>query len=300
MTREVSRRVLLSAVPGVLLAGCSGSPEPLRLAAGEDGGFYAEFGRLLAAALTDAGQPASPVGTGGSVDNVARVQAGPEQVGLALADVAETPAAAGLRALGRVYENYLQLVVRADEPAADLAGLAGRRVSTGAPGSGAALTSTRLLDLAGVGVERVTLPLRQAVAALAARDVDAVLFSGGVPTPALAQSTLPVRLLPLDGLVGGLRDRWGEVYRAVRVPAGAYGATGARTGTVGVSNLLLARGDLAEDVVARVVEVLVERAGDLVPSTALGTQYLDQASLVAVGSVPLHPAAAATYRRLHG
>ncbi|MFB9377731.1 TAXI family TRAP transporter solute-binding subunit [Kineococcus gynurae] len=281
------------------VAGCGTRAEPLRLAAGEPGGFYAEFGRLLASALRSAGRPTEELSTGGSVDNVSRVRAGTAQVGLALADVAAAPEATGLLALGRVYQNYLQLVVRAGDRATRLADLTGRPVSVGNVGSGAALTAARLLDLTGVRVERVSLPLRDAVAALVGGQVDGVLFSGGVPTPALTEVGAGLRLLDLGEEAVALRERWGEVYRTVRVPVGAYGTEG-RLSTVGVSNLLLARADLPDATAAQVVDVLLDDAGDLVPSTALGTQFLDQPSLVAVGSATLHPGAAAAYRRRHG
>lgn len=48
------------------------------------------------------------------------------------------------------------------------------------------------------------------------------------------------------------------------------------------------------------MRLLVGRAAELVPEQALGTQYLDVRSLIDTGKVPLHPGAAAEYRRLHG
>jgi hypothetical protein len=44
----------------------------------------------------------------------------------------------------------------------------------------------------------------------------------------------------------------------------------------------------------------VAAAPALVPEPALGTQYLDQRSLIGTGDVPLHPGAVAAYRDLHG
>jgi uncharacterized protein len=37
-----------------------------------------------------------------------------------------------------------------------------------------------------------------------------------------------------------------------------------------------------------------------VPPQALGTQYLDQRSLIATAPLPMHPGAAAAYRDLRG
>lgn len=295
-------------------AGCSRSAGPaLRIATGEPGGFYAEFGALLVDALERAGQPAVAVTTGGSADNLVRVSSGDAGVGLALADSVDAAAgssegsesadgqrgAAPLVALGRVYENYLQLVVLDTSPARSLADLAGRRVSLGGSGSGASLTSARLLAATGVVVDPLNLPLVEAVAALDAGGVDAVLWSGGVPTPAVAPLRGRIRLLPLADGLAALRRGHGDVYRAATVRAGAYGDQGP-VATVGVANLLVARPALSDGAAARVAEVLVLDRDRLVPSAALGAQYLDPQSVVEVGPVELHPGAVAAYRRLHG
>jgi uncharacterized protein len=307
----LSRRALLRGLLAApLVAGCgSGTADPLVLAAGEPGGFYVEFGELLAAALPAAGVPVTVVGTGGRVQNVEQLRDGAAALGLALTDIAlaarngQEPfdAPVPLQAIGRVYENYMQLVVRAEDPAASTADLAGRPVSLGAVGSGAAVFGDRLLAAAGIAAAETRRPLRDAVAALEAESTDALLWSGGVPTPALAElaARRPVRLLPLAEHLPQLRARHGTVYGPVTVPAGAYGPAGP-VPTVGVANLLVCSPDLPADTAAAVARTLVAAAPALVPESALGTQYLDQRSLIGTGDVPLHPGAAAAYRDLHG
>jgi hypothetical protein len=308
---SLSRRTLLHLAPAALLAAaCGTGPGPaVTVAAGERGGFYVEFAELLVRQLQVRGVPAVVEETGGSVANVARLRAHPVAVGLVLTDVAgaarrgEPPFAdpADLRALGRVYENYMQLVVRAEERVEDVADLAGRRVSLGAPGSGAAEFGDRLLAAAGVAAVLARRPLRDAVVALETGATDALLWSGGVPTPALAElaARRPVRLVPLDRHLPVLRARHGTAYGPVEVPAGAYGAAAA-VPTVGVANLLVALPALPDRVAGDVVRTLVDAAPALVPSAAMGTQYLDQRSLIGTGDVPLHPGAARAYRELHG
>jgi TRAP transporter TAXI family solute receptor len=307
----LSRRALLRGLLAApLVAGCgSGTADPLVLAAGEPGGFYVEFGELLAAALRAAGVPVTVVGTGGSVQNIEQLRDGTAALGLTLTDIAlaarngEEPfdAPVPLQAIGRVYENYMQLVVRAEDPAASTADLAGRPVSLGAVGSGAAVFGDRLLAAAGIAAEETRRPLRDAVAALEAGSTDALLWSGGVPTPALAElaARRPVRLLPLAEHLPQLRARHGTVYGPVTVPADAYGPAGP-VPTVGVANLLVCSPGLPADTAAAVARTLVAAAPALVPDSALGTQYLDQRSLIGTGDVPLHPGAAAAYRDLHG
>ncbi|WP_245671488.1 TAXI family TRAP transporter solute-binding subunit [Nocardia amamiensis] len=209
---------------------------------------------------------------------------------------------ATLAALGRVYENYLQLVVRSDSPIGSVADLRGSRVSLGAEGSGAALTGARILRVAGLepaaDVAISHRPLVEAVAALTGGEADALLWAGGVPTTLLAVPSR-MRLVDMGELAAPMRERFGPVYDRVVIPADAYPG-GAAVHTIGVANLLLAATTMPDEVAAAIVELLVWHADALVPTVAAGTQFLDGRSLISTGSIQLHPGAAAVYRRWHG
>jgi uncharacterized protein len=297
------RHVLVAAAVGALAACSSPQTEPISIAAGEQGGFYLEFAQLLATALRGRGIDARADVTKGSVENLKRLATDQATLGLSLADAALTAYSTGtdLRALGRVYENYMQLVVRAEDPITNLADLTGRPVSLGAPGSGAAQFGERLFATSGIQVQAGLRPLAAAVVALEQNDTDALLWSGGVPTPALAAlaGRRPIRLIPLDDELSRLRAGLGGVYGRVSIPAGIYGAPMA-TATVGVANLLVCRPSLPDDLATQIVRTLVTAASRLVPASALGAQFLDQRSLIDTGQIPLHPGAAAAYRELHG
>lgn len=310
------RSLLLAGIFGV--AGCSsagyrGPDRDITIAAGERGGLYLAFAELLAAELTRAapGLRARAIETEGSVANAGLLDSGQAQLGLMLADSAQAAAAGQapfgtrqpLTAIGRVYENYLQLVVRADGPVHALGDLAGRAISLGAAGSGAALVGDRMLAIAGLDpAPRIEhRQLNQAVAGLERGELDALLWSGGVPTPLLAEldARVSIRLLALDGALGSLRAGHGPVYDLVQVPPGAY--RGVRElPTIGVANLLVCRQDLPDDVADAITAVLVDRSDRLVPQQAVGAQFLDIRALIGTAGIPLHPGAATAYRRLHG
>ncbi|MEV5912429.1 TAXI family TRAP transporter solute-binding subunit [Streptomyces chartreusis] len=330
MTVQARRTVLRAAVgvacTGLLAAAGTadarhtdrGPEGRLRIATGESGNLYAAFGRLLADQVRAAYPRLSceVIHSEASVDNIRMLQAHRADVALSLADIAwaayDGAAPFGrpvpLRAIGRVYENYLQLAVRADAPIRTVADLAGHTVSLGAPASGGAVLGDRLLRAAGltpgtdVPVRRLLLP--QAVRAMRDGAIDALLVSGGLPLPALSGlgALRGIRLLPLASLLPRLRagtEPSGPGLEAVTVPAGAYRGTPEVT-TIGVANLLLCRPDLPSPVAAALTDVLVRRATHLVPASALGTQFLDARSLISTGSVPLHPGAVVAYRELHG
>ncbi|MFC0546098.1 TAXI family TRAP transporter solute-binding subunit [Kutzneria chonburiensis] len=309
----MKRRAFLAALAGALAAGCTatGPTRSLTIAAGEPQGFYLAFGRLLAAQINSA-EPwlqCTAVETTASLANIDLLRTGKADLALVLADAARAADSAqppfttsvDLRALGRVYENYLQLVVLNDSPYTKLSDLDGHSISLGATGSGASLTGDRIIAAAGISPRVQHLPLADAVSALSARAIDALLWSGGVPTPALAtlDSAVGIRLLPLDGVLPALRSRHGLLYEQLPVPSGGYRYVH-QVPTIGVANLLVSLPTLPDNVAAAIVDVLIDRAGQLVPQEAIGTQFLDIQTLIGTADLPLHPGAAAAYRRHHG
>ncbi len=305
MSAPISRRrmLALAALASMGAFGCGTNDRAtVRLASGEDGGFYYAFARLLAtsAANNTDDLRIDTVETAGSQQNLRMVADGDVDTALALADSA-SDFGGRVMALGRVYENYLQLTVRTDGPIVEVADLRGRRVNLGAAGSGAALTGQRLLATAGldpVDVQVEHRPLRDAAQALTDGTIDALLWAGGVPTAALTVPD-PMRLIDLGALVTPMRERYGPVYDQVAIPADAYPGSPA-VHTIGVANLLLAAATLPDETAAAIVELLVRRADSLVPAEAAGTQFLDSRFLIGTGTVPLHPGAAEVYRRWHG
>ncbi|MFG3004068.1 TAXI family TRAP transporter solute-binding subunit [Streptomyces calvus] len=328
--RGVGRRTVLRAAVGVgavaglggVLAGDASRQDPgpsgeLRLATGEPTAFYAAFGRLFAAEIERA-HPRLTCRvrtTAGSIANIELLRDGHADLALVLTDTARAAQGTGLfprpvplRALGRLYETYLQFAVRADSPVRTVADLAGRKVSLGAVGSGAALLGERLLNAAGLtpGTDVPVRHLRLADAAAAVRDgsVEGLLVAGGVPLPTLTDlDTDPgLRFLPLAGLLprlGGRDGLAGSGLEEVPFPQGAYRGAGG-VSTIGVSNLLVCRPGLPSAVVEALTRLLVLRATALVPENAVGAQFLDVRSLIGTGSVPLHSGAVSAYRALHG
>ncbi|MFF3089601.1 TAXI family TRAP transporter solute-binding subunit [Streptomyces nojiriensis] len=330
---EVTRRRVMGLGLGVLAgasAGCSGDSGPvrrLRLATGPEGGPYNAFGQALARAVAASGRRIEivPVSTSASVDNLRKLDDGSVELALAMADVAEDavlgrepfPRATAATALARVYVNYTHLLVPADGPVRSVRDLAGRPVAAGAAGSGVQVVAERVLRAAGLSgaspsasataapataapADERQLGLAASVSALREGSVDALFWSGGVPTPALADLAreLPLRFLPLDAHVGALRERHGPVYTTVTLPAGVYGLT-EPVGTIGVGNYLLARADVPHGAARDLLQVVFERWRDLLREVTAGAR-LEPRFAISTGEVPLHPGAAAHYRAVYG
>jgi len=329
-SRAVSRRTAMRAGVGVAAAVALGgaldgdvsrrSVGPsgvLRLATGEPTAFYAAFGHLLATEIEAAypGLSCRIRTTAGSVTNLELLRDGRVDLALVLTDTAREaqgtalfPRPVPLRAIGRLYETYLQFAVRADSTVRTVSGLAGHTVSLGAPGSGAEVLGERLLRAAGLrpGTDVPVRHLRLAAAADAVRagTVEGLLVAGGVPLPTLTDldEDPGLRFLPLTDLLprrGSGDGLAASGLEEVTFPESAYRAAGG-VATVGVSNLLVCRPDLDTGVAEAVTRLLVQRAGALVPGSAVGAQFLDVRSLIGTGSIALHPGAVTAYRALHG
>lgn len=308
MTAVSRRAALLGLAAGLALplAACANpsSGARVRMACGEPGGLYLQFGELLRDVLERRGIALDVLASNGSADNLALLRRGDADLALALADSAEQQGA-GLTAIGQVYQNYLQCVVRADGGArriTDLADLAGRRVSIGAPGSGSSLTTRRVLRAAGLldGPEPPELgqhPLEDALRALETGRIDAFFWSGGIPTPKIAElgARTPLALVDLAPALARLSSADPGQYLPARVPAGVYGIPDP-TSTIGIPNLLLARPELTDATAQGIVDALIDDAPSLVPAGSVGVQFLTGASLIDTGTLPLHPAAKRRYR----
>ena len=325
--RTALKAGLAAGLTGLLLptvTACTPEDRPgtVSVAGGEPGGFYLEFSTLLAESLQRHGVADNAVAleTGGSLDNLEYLLAGKATFAVALADAAAQQAAAKntpnveFSALGKVYENYVHCVVRKNSGIRDFTELAGRTVAVGEPGSGTSLTTPRLIEAAGfsstatvpaVPTEKtitvMNLGLNDGLAALRGGSVDALFWSGGVPTAAIAATNKEVGLglLDLSALIPSTRRRYGPYYDRVLIPEGGYEGIPA-VWTVGVANLLLCRNDLDDSTVKRTVELLVGHAEELIPRSSMGVQFLSPESLIHTAGLPLHPAAAAAYRALHG
>jgi TRAP transporter TAXI family solute receptor len=293
----------------------------LTVAGGEPGGFYLEFSTLLADLLQRQGiaESAVPMITGGSLENIRRLLSGEATFAVALADAAAQQAAAQraaadagkIVALGKVYENYVHCVVRKDSGIRTFTDLAGKTAAIGEVGSGTSLTAPRIIAASSLSVanapspdqaiKEVNLGLNQGLAALRDGSVDALFWSGGVPTAAITAANKEIGLVFVDlsALIGSTRTRYGAFYDRVLIPGNSYEGTPA-VWTVGVANLLLCRRDLADNIARRTLELLVGHAQELIPRSSIGVQFLSPETLINTADVPLHPAATAAYRALHG
>ncbi|SEK86024.1 TAXI family TRAP transporter solute-binding subunit [Streptacidiphilus jiangxiensis] len=279
-----------------------------RMATGAPSGVYALYGTLLQAAV-DHGLPGVRLALDPSVggpDNLARVADGRDDFGIATADAVahfSGPGKDQLRALGQLYDDYVQLVVPSDSPVKSVKDLQGLRVGTGQPGSGVQLIAHRVLAIshlqAGRDLQELPYGIADAPAALKAHRIDAFFWSGGLPTEGIIALTKQdhVRLVPLGTLSTQMDElaqqvdpgaRNTQIYRASTVPRWAYPASepDESVSTLAVANLLVTRADVPSSLVERMTEVVMS-SRDAIGQRVHAAQLVDVRSAIYTQPLPL-------------
>lgn len=296
---------VLLAIVSHAVTGCTShraEPVRLRIATGSATAVYYAVGQSLATILNRElpGVSASVLVTAASAENVELVSSGRAELGFTQADIlpAGGTDGTGLTAVARVYDDLLHLVTRAQGPIHRLEDLRGHRVSIGAPGSGTAVTATRVLEVAGVMdelAETFRLGIDDSVAALRAGQVDAFFFSGGLPVKAVADfaAETPARFVDLGAWVEPLRRSYREVYVGRDIPTSAYGTEPVTT--VAVPNYLVVTANLPERLAYDVTRLLMQRRDELAAAHPAAAR-LNLQSAINTTPLPLHPGAARYYR----
>ncbi len=278
------------------------------IAGGGTTGVYYNYGSHLAEALSDGLSENFVVSESeGSVDNLFRIGSGRALIGFAQSDAAANAATGSgtfgqripVRAIARLYDEYVHLVVLEDSDITDISDLRGRVVSLGARNSGVNLVSMRVMDAVGLTPESlVNLELGPdaAIEALRNGEIEAIFWVGGVPTPGLDKLSreTPIRLVPINAeIVEQLNANYDGVYRISEFPIGAYGWD-TPTMTMSVPNYLVVSEDAPDQLVRAITEQLFASRSALaqqVPTAAL----LDRRQAIFTDPIALHPGAAEYY-----
>lgn len=257
-------------------AGCGVThPAAVVIGTGPTNGVYYPYGQALAQILTKEipGTEFSALATGASVDNLKMIQDGKLDLALTLADtLAEAHAGTGsfaetgkvdVYSIAILYTNYTHIVVRKGSGIAKVADLLGKTVATGAAGSGTEIVANRILSAAGVdpqtGITRLPLSLAAGATALKDGAIDALFWSGGIPTPGIQElaSSLEVEMLPHGNLQPVLQGKYGpHLYRVHDLLTGAYPGVTTDISVVGVPNILVASARLTPEFVQEITRIL--------------------------------------------
>jgi TRAP transporter TAXI family solute receptor len=287
----------------------------LSIATGNATGVYYALGNAYALQLkanTGNKVQATAAETGASVQNIQQLVAGEYQIAFSLFDTA-TDAVQGkasfegkkqpVRALARIYDNYTHVVVRADAGINSVADMKGKRISTGSPKSGTEVIAQRLMKAAGVDPDKDITPQRldltKTIDGMKDGTIDGLVWSGGLPTPAITDlfTTMgsKVKFIEVTPLLPKLRES-NEAYQDGSIPAATY-RTATDIPTIVVPNVLLVKEDLDANVACVLAKTLFDKRDDLVKANA-AAKGISLETARKTDPVPLHRGAKEALDRL--
>lgn len=305
-SRALTAVLVLLAVSG--LAGC-GEDAPadreLSLGTGNSTGVYSVLGRGYATLVAEKlpGRTMIPRTTGGPKENIDRIVAGEDAIGFsslswasdAITGQGEFRRPQPIRALARLYLNYVQVIVRSD--ITRLEDLRGRPISTGSPGSTGELAAGRLLSFAGLDVDKDTrrekISLDDSVDKMKAGRLDAIFWSGGLPTAGV-QDLLrtfgrEVAILDLAAYYDRMSVRYPDVYELVTIAPAGYGLPRALQ-TIAEPNMLLVSDSMTTETARDLTAVLMGNLPQLASVHPEG-RNISRDRAAETDPVPLHSGA---------
>ena len=204
-----------------------------------------------------------------------------------------------LRAIGTLYPEPIQIVVRADSDIKTLQDLAGKKVVVGAAGSGCAATAERVLKAAGVWdkIDPVYQTFSEAAQSLVLGQVDAEFTVIAYPAPAIDQIAVkvPVRLISVpDNVVEKLHNEGYPFYVKVTIPKGTYNGMDEDAQTIAVKSTFVVHKDVPDEVVYEMTKILYDNIDELAKAHQVAKQ-IDIHHAFDGLMVPLHPGAIKYY-----
>ncbi len=297
----------------VVLAACGGERKNesgngtggrLAIATGNTTGVYYVLGGGYAQVINDhlTGYRATAEATGASVENIKRVVSGQSDIAFTLADTA-TDAVRGQKvaALARIYSNSTQVVVRASSGITSVAGMRGKKISTGSPNSGTEVIAQRLLKVAGLDpdndIKRQKLALPETTDGMKSGTIQALFWSGGRPTAGIkdlfSAAKGKIKFLDLTSYVAKMQSAYTPLYTRATIAKDVYG-TDTDVPTISVPNLLVVRDTMSDDLAAKLVALLFDYKADLV-KVHPEAKNIDLKTAQETGEVVLHNGAKRYY-----
>jgi TRAP transporter TAXI family solute receptor len=305
-TLFVLAAILCLATPG------NAADKLITILTGSPNGVYYPLGTTLSSiygkALTDTDITAQA--TGGSVENLRRLEAGEGELAFTLGDTLVDAWAGNreagfderfdkLRGVARIYENFIQVVTSKKSGIETLADLKGKRVSVGARGSGTALNAAVIFKAAGFEFDDLAKvdysPFGTAVRLLEDGALDATLQSAGLGVESIRHllASGNARLIPIPAEV--VAKIGSPVYVGAVIPAGTYDGQTTDVATASVPNFLVTRAGVSDDTAYLMTKLLFAKLDELV-QTHPAAKGIDARRATAGMPVPLHPGAERYYR----
>ena len=282
----------------------------LSIVTGGTGGVYYPLGGGLANIISKYIPYADATAevTTASVDNCLLVGKGKADIAFTMADTAwDAYMGQGkgfkekipLRAIAVFYPNNMHVVTIEGKRIEKVTDLKGKRVSTGAPGSGTEIVALRVLEAYGLNpdkdLSRDKLGASESGGALKDGKIDAYFWVGGLPTASVtdlaATPGTKMKLIGHADAVPKMREKYGPLYVKGVIPARTYPGQDMDVPIVVLWNLLVCNESMKENVAYDIVKALFDHKPELM-TVHSDAKYLSLEPQATGGSpIPFHPGA---------
>jgi TRAP transporter TAXI family solute receptor len=285
----------------------------LSIATGGTGGVYYPMGGGMANIISKHIPYAEATAevTAASVDNCLLVGAKKSDMALIMADTGWDAFQGGgkfkeklpIMTLAVLYINNMHIVTLEGKGIEKVTDLKGKRVSTGAPGSGTEVKGLRVLEAYGLDpdkdMKRDKLGASESAGALKDGKIDAYFWDGGLPTASVtdlgATPGIKMKLISHGDAVPNMTAKYGPLYFKGVIPAKMYPGQDKEVSIARVSNLLICNKDMKDTVAYDIVKTLFEHKQELVAVHKMAEE-LELAPQADGSPLPFHPGAAKYFK----
>src|SRR5271166_4282647 len=289
----------LGLLVGFAAPGCAAETVITILTGGTSGVYY-PLGTTLSSIYGKAmpGANVTVQSTNGSVANLRLLEAdawaGNKEAGF---DVPFTK----LRAIARIYPDFVQIVASNRSGIKTLADLKGKRVSVGAEASGTAMSAAAIFGAAGVAFSDLAkvdhTPFGSSVRSVEQGALDATLQTAGLGVESIRHllASGQATLVPIPPEVVAKVASQG--YVTGTIPAGTYYNQSSDVPTAVLMNFLVTRAGVNDDVAYMMTKSLFDHL-DLLVQTSPAAKGIDVKKATVGLPIPLHPGAERYYREI--
>lgn len=285
------------------------------IATGGTGGTYYPLGGMLAQLISNSAElkntklSATAESGNASVANAKLLGRGEIESAFAAADILDSAYRGtgqfegapikNIRAIGALYPETVQLIVRADSGINSFADLAGKSISSGSPGSGQWQLLGDLLEAHGMTRDNISEDLSsfsQSVDKIKDGNLDASLITAGAPTSSVTDlaNGHKIRIVPLNGpAIVKLQEKQ-PYYVNTILPAGAYKGVDSDVETLAVRAIWATHADVSDEIIYAVTKALYENTETLGKVHPKGKEIKLETALESI-SIPVHPGAQRYY-----
>ncbi len=282
------------------------SKEFITVATGPTSGIYFPIGGAFAEALKTVGYNTSSQATGASAENISMITKGEAEIAIAMQDSVmqaykgfgayEGKPNPNLKAIMRLWPNYVQLVTLKKSGIKSVEDLKGKRVGVGAANSGVELNARMIYEAYGMTYADSKidyLSYGEAIDQMKNGQCDAAFVTSGLPNGTIMElaTSYDMEIVPIDGAG---REKLVEKYpffSKTIIPGNTYNNK-EDVESVFVYNILLVNDKLSDELVYDITKTIFDNISIIKASHNAANKNIDISFGVEDVKIPLHNGAA--------